>query len=180
MVCPSVLQICFQCQQLFTLYIHNPNSPWTWCSCDLQYDISLFIQCKNGYLFYSNTINGNNVSDVPNICFALIIGVTFPSIVSWMYIVLMVDTSNCSSNLRHATTQMTSNLTYRLIRAKFTHAYNVLKGGGGKRYIWLQQQRWRSEKYKSLTVYILLPTFQSINLWIVHCPILGFQTLTRL
>lgn len=59
----------------------------------------------------------------------------------------MVDTSHCSSNLRHATAQMTSNLTYRLIRAKFTHAYNVLKGagGGGKRYIWLQQQRWRSE-----------------------------------
>lgn len=48
-----------------------------------------------------------------------------------MYIVLMVDTSNCSSNLRHATAQMTSNLTYRLIRAKFTHAYNVLKGAGG-------------------------------------------------
>lgn len=47
-----------------TFNSHNPNSPWTWCSCDLQYDISLFFQCKKGYLFCSNTISGNNVSDV--------------------------------------------------------------------------------------------------------------------
>lgn len=48
---------------IFFVYIHNPDLPWTWCSCHLQYDNSLLFQCKNGYLFrYSNTFNGNTVS----------------------------------------------------------------------------------------------------------------------
>lgn len=173
MVCPSVLQICFQCQQFFLFIFIIQICHGLDVHVIYNMIIASSFSVKTGIFFGIVTHSMEILCHKPNMfcinywhylfsinCLLIIILLYFKIeryiklAIGLLPVVEASWTLTCLFVMPMP--QMTSNRMYTLIWAKSrAFAYRAWEG------------RWRSGKYKSLTVNILLPAFQPIILWTI-------------